>query len=84
MSERKEQLTELVQRYQAFKEEGRLDLSSEETIRTWINEFLSIFDWDVMDTSQVLQEKVLSREEKERLEEIDSTSTRPDYTFKVV
>ncbi|WP_350287285.1 N-6 DNA methylase [uncultured Croceitalea sp.] len=83
MSVRKEQLAELVQRYQAFKEEGRLDLSSEETIRTWINEFLSIFDWDVMDTSQVLQEKVLSREEKERLEEIDSTSTRPDYTFKI-
>ncbi len=83
MSERKEQLTELVKRYQAFKAEGRLDLSSEETIRTWINEFLSIFDWDVMDTSQVLQEKVLSREEKERLEEIDSNSTRPDYTLKM-
>lgn len=83
MSQRKEQLNELVQRYQAFKEEGRLDLSSEETIRTWINELLSIFNWNVMDTSQVLQEKVLSREEKERLVEIDSTSTRPDYTFKI-
>ncbi len=83
MSQRKEQLTELVRRYQAFKEEGRLDLSSEETIRMWINELLSIFNWGVMDTSQILQEKVLSREEKERLEEIDSTSTRPDYTFKI-
>ena len=83
MSQRKEQLTELVQRYQAFKEDGRLDLSSEETIRTWINEFLSIFGWNVMDTSQILQEKVLSKEEKERLEEINSTSTRPDYTFKI-
>lgn len=83
MSKRKEQLTELVQRYQSFKHNGRLDLSSEETIRTWINKLLLIFEWDVMDTSQILQEKVLSKEEKAKLEEIDSTSTRPDYTFKI-
>jgi len=83
MSQKKQQLTELVERYQVFKKEGRLDLSSEETIRTWINELLAIFDWNVMDTSQILQEKVLSREEKARLEEIDSTSIRPDYTFKI-
>lgn len=83
MSQRKEQLTDLVQRYLTFKEDGRLDLSSEETIRTWINEFLSIFGWNVMDTSQILQEKVLSKEEKKRLEKINSTSTRPDYTFKI-
>jgi hypothetical protein len=83
MSQKKEQLTNLVERYQSFKREGRLDLSSEETIRTWINELLLIFDWNVMDTSQVLQEKVLSPEEKRRIEEIGSTSTRPDYTFKL-
>lgn len=83
MSQRKEQLANLVERYQSFKREGRLNLSSEETIRTWINELLSIFDWDVMDTSQILQEKVLSLEEKRRIEEIGSTSTRPDYTFKL-
>lgn len=83
MSQRKEQLASLVERYQNFKREGRLNLSSEETIRTWINELLSIFDWDVMDTSQILQEKVLSPEEKRRIEEIGSTSTRPDYTFKL-
>ncbi|KQK26415.1 hypothetical protein AR438_06500 [Chryseobacterium aquaticum] len=83
MSQRKQQLAELVQRYLGFKEEGRLDLSSEETIRTWINELLSIFDWNVMDTSQILQEKVLSTQERDRLGEISSTSTRPDYTFKI-
>lgn len=83
MSQRKEQLANLVDRYQSFKREGRLNLSSEETIRTWINELLSIFGWDVKDTSQILQEKVLSTEEKKRLEEIGSTSTRPDYTFKL-
>lgn len=83
MSQRKERLQALVERYQSFKQNGRLDLSSEETIRTWINELLSIFDWDVMDTSQILQEKVLSQEERNRLEEINSTSTRPDYTFKI-
>ena len=48
MSQRKDRLQELVERYQSFKQDGRLDLSSEETIRTWINELLSIFDWDVL------------------------------------
>jgi hypothetical protein len=82
ISERKDKLKQLIEKYQSFKEQGRLDLSSEETIRTWINKLLTIFDWDAMDTSQVLQEKVLSKEEKAKLKEIGSTSTRPDYTFK--
>lgn len=81
--QRKELFTALVQRYLQFKKEGRLDLTSEETIRTWLNEMLAIFGWDVKDTSQVLQEKALSKEEKEKLAEISSTSTRPDYTFKL-
>ena len=83
MSERKDKLQQLIEKYHSFKEQGRLELSSEETIRTWINELLAIFDWDVMDTSQILQEKVLSKEEKAKLEKIGSTSTRPDYTFKL-
>ena len=83
MSNRKKKLKELITKYNSFKKSGRLDLSSEETIRTWINELLSIFDWDVMDTSQVLQEKILAKEEKAKLKTIDSTSTRPDYTFKI-
>jgi len=83
MSERKEKLAVLLNKYAKFKQEGRLELSSEETMRVWINEFLSIFNWDVKDTSQVLQEKILSKNEKEKLKEIDSTSTRPDYTFKL-
>lgn len=82
MADRKEILKELIEKYQSFKEQGRLDLSSEETMRTWINEFLVIFNWDVRDTSQILQEKILSKAEKEKLAEIGSTSTRPDYTFK--
>ena len=81
--ERKNKLEELVNEYTRFKKEGKLDLTSEETIRTWLNNLLELFGWDVRDTSQILQEKVLSKKEKERLTGIDSTSTRPDYTFKV-
>lgn len=82
MASRREKIKRLIEQYQSFKQQGRLDLSSEETIRMWINEFLAIFDWDVKDTSQVLQEKVLSKDERERLSEIGSTSSRPDYTLK--
>lgn len=80
---RKQRLTELIGQYNQFKEQGKLNLTSEETIRTWLNELLTIFGWDVRDTSQILQEKVLSKTEKERLIEIGSRNTRPDYTFKV-
>ena len=76
-------MTALVAEYTAFKNAGRLDLTSEETIRTWLNQLLEIFGWDVIDTSQVLQEKVLSKSEKEKLKEIGSQNTRPDYTFRI-
>ena len=83
MLSRKEQLQNLINKYTDYKNKSRLDLSSEETIRTWINELLAIFGWDVKDTSQILQEKILSKQEKQKLKEINSTSTRPDYTFKI-
>lgn len=82
-AQRKQRLTELIAEYNKFKKQGKLDLTSEETIRTWLNELLEIFDWDVRDTSQILQEKVLSKAEKEKLKEIGSQNTRPDYTFRI-
>lgn len=81
--QRKHRLTELIAEYNAFKTAGKLDLTSEETIRSWLNQLLEIFGWDVRDTSQVLQEKVLSKLEKEKLQAIGSTNTRPDYTFRI-
>lgn len=83
MLSKKIQLTQLIEKYNTYKKEGRLELSSEETMRTWINEFLIIFGWNVLDTSQILQEKILSKEEKAKVYAINSTSIRPDYTFKV-
>lgn len=80
---RKKRFVSLIDKYKKFKAQGKLDLTSEETIRTWLNELLAIFDWDVKDTSQILQEKVLSKAEKEKLKEIGSQNTRPDYTFKI-
>jgi len=79
--DRKEQLTKLIAKYTEFKKAGKLDFSSEETIRIWINDLLEIFGWNVRDTSQILQEKVLSKKEREKLAKIGSTSTRPDYSF---
>lgn len=81
--QRKESLAALIAQFNEFKQAGKLDLTSEETIRTWLNELLAIFGWDVRDTSQVLQEKVLSKAEKERLKDIDSQNSKPDYTFRV-
>lgn len=81
--QRKQKIIKLISEYKDFKKKGKLDLTSEETIRMWINELLAIFDWDVRDTSQILQEKILSKAEKEKLKKIGSQNTRPDYTFRL-
>lgn len=79
--ERRQSLYNLIQRYLNLRESGRLDLASEETIRGWLNEFLTIFDWNVLDTSQIIQERALPQSARERLEIIGSSHTTPDYTF---
>ncbi len=77
----KEKLQELVDRYQYAKDMGQLQKASEATMRTWIDELLSVFGWDVRNTHQVLTEHSLGKEEKEKLNQIGSTNTRPDYTL---
>ena len=77
----KDKLLGLVQRFQDSKNKGQLQNSSEATMRTWIDELLSLFGWDVQNTQQVLTEHSLGKNEKERLHSIGSTNTRPDYTL---
>ena len=62
-------------------ERGELDKASEETTRTWINQMLAIFGWNVRNTTHVLQEVPLEISERNALSEIGSTNTRPDYTL---
>ena len=61
--------------------DGSLNNASEETIRGWINEMLSIFGWDVRNTRQILQERTLEKQERKLLKSIGSHNVRPDYTF---
>jgi hypothetical protein len=62
----KNKLYELVNKFQTFISTAVKSNISEETVRTWVNEFLLIFEWDVKDTNQILQERVLGRTEKAR------------------
>lgn len=78
---RRKELSLLVERYQYSKDNGQLQNASEATMRTWIDELLSMFDWDVQNTQQVLTEHSLGRTERARLHEIGSTNIRPDYTL---
>lgn len=77
----KERLAELIQRYNTTTRGVEHSNVSEETIRTWLNEFLRIFGWDVQNTTQVLQEHVLRGIQYQRLQEINSPHRRPDYTL---
>ncbi len=77
----KDKLQILLVEFQAYIAGANRKDISEETIRTWINSFLGIFNWDVRDTSEVLQEKTLSTEQKNKLIDINSTHSRPDYTL---
>ena len=77
----KSKLSNLIERYNStLRGKDHKDIS-EETIRTWLNELLSIFGWDVQNTSQVLQEHVLSSQQLEKLNQIKSTHKKPDYTL---
>ncbi|MFI3297874.1 MAG: N-6 DNA methylase [bacterium] len=71
----------IIQRYTDAKNSGSLIDATEETVRTWINELLSIFGWNVQDTKQVLQERRLEADLREKLRNINSHNTRPDYTL---
>lgn len=65
---RKDELKTLILRFQNAKERGQLQNASEATMRAWIDELLSLFDWDVQNTQQVLTEHTLNRTERARLE----------------
>ncbi|WMT29172.1 N-6 DNA methylase [Bacillus aerius] len=76
----KESLRLFIEEYENHKD--RLKNASEQTMRTWIDRFLSIFDWNCQDINQVQQEKMVSKAEREKLRKIGSTHSKPDYTLK--
>lgn len=77
----KENFKHFINRFSEALSCGSLNNASEETVRTWINEMLNLFGWDVQNTNQILQERTLDKAQRERLRSIGSTNTRPDYTF---
>lgn len=81
MEERYERLKELIDSYKKFRDKSDDSAMSEETIRVWLNDLLTIFGWNIHDTSQVIQEKAVKGSQKEKLEKIDSFHTKPDYTL---
>ena len=70
-----------VANYQKACKRGELDMASEETTRTWINQMLAVFGWNVRNTNHVLQEVQLEPSERVTLSGIGSTNIRPDYTL---
>lgn len=77
----KEKLKVLIEKYYQYKHEKKTEELSEESTRAWINEFLDIFGWDVLNIQQIQQEKIVNGTQKEKLGEIDSTHTKPDYSL---
>lgn len=78
---RVEDFRAFVASYQEACERGELTKASEETMRTWINQMLAVFGWNVRNTNHVLQEVPLDITERTTLNKIGSTNTRPDYTL---
>lgn len=75
----KNNLENLINRYNATLRNRPHSEISEETIRTWLNELLLVFGWDVQNTNHVLQERVLQGTYSNRLREIHSPHRKPDY-----
>lgn len=76
-----EEFSAFVTSYQEACVRRELEMASEETIRTWINQMLTVFGWNVRNTNHVLQEIPLETIERTALNDIGSTNTRPDYTL---
>lgn len=53
----KARLQILLERYNQTTRLEAKENVSEETIRTWLNEFLGLFGWDVKNTHEVIQER---------------------------
>lgn len=79
--EPRDKLRALIEKYNNYKNEKKSEEMSEESTRSWINEFLKIFDWDVLNVKQVQQEKTVDENQKEKLEKIESSHTKPDYSL---
>lgn len=80
-SECRQRLAVLLDEYDHKMSVCKKDEVSEETIRSWLNEFLKVFGWDVKDMTQVWQEIHLSSKNRRRLAAINSHHTRPDYSL---
>ncbi|MDE6796123.1 MAG: N-6 DNA methylase, partial [Muribaculaceae bacterium] len=78
---KKDKFTALISRFLEARDNGLLQNASEETVRMWINDMLGVFEWDVNNTRQVMQERILERSERERLHNIGSRYIKPDYTL---
>lgn len=81
MNKRYEDLKRLIEKYNEFENDNMSAVMSEEATRVWVNDFLEIFGWDVHDLSQVVQEKNVSEQQKNKLEKIQSSHSKPDYTL---
>ena len=77
----REQLKALIEKYIQYKKEKKTEELSEEPTRSWINKFLEIFDWDILNIQQVQQEKIVDNSQKYKLDEINSSHTKPDYSL---
>lgn len=77
-----QQKVDLAKKVEAFSEllnRGVLDLSSEATARSWIEDLLKLFGWNPLNPNEVDQEIFLSENAQQNLEEIDSHHKKPDY-----
>lgn len=81
MEESRKKLETLISKYQKLEKITDSSDMSEQTIRSYLHDFLLIFGWDTQNTTHIKQEKVIPWEQQEKLKEIDSNNIKPDYQF---
>ena len=81
MERRNKKLGNLVKKFDCLYGSGNFDNTSEASARTWVEELLKIFDWDVSNPAEVDQESKIPQKATEKMSEIGSNHKIPDYTF---
>ena len=81
MNNRKKELQILIDKFDRLYQSGNFDKQSEASARTWVENFLKIFGWDVSNPFEISQESRISQMATERMSEIESTHKIPDYAL---
>ncbi|WP_285046569.1 Eco57I restriction-modification methylase domain-containing protein [Lactococcus petauri] len=74
-----DKIIELKLQYENMVNRNQADISEEKVRSGYLNKLLEIFGWNLSDTSEIIEEKVIRGKANRKLKKIQSKHKKPDY-----